>query len=209
MSNGSAYGGRRLSLREMARLDLIPRKEGADGERRGGTRISAQSFSAGNAAWKGRVGEDRSAPNSFGNPASLKTMWAGRFLNSSESLRDRWGADGFINNAAERQASFDSRTGAKPAAAAPGRDATAAAGSGMLKNKDGTTYDPFGVLSDQQTQQVAGGTDGALELMDEEMNSAQDRYSVASSMGAIPSVFEQGTADGLATLTANAFRGYA
>lgn len=130
MSNRSAYGGRRLSLKEMARRDLIPREEGADGGRRGGTRISAQSFSAGNAAWKGRVGEDRSAPNSFGsNFTSMRDMWAGRFLNSSGSLRDRWGRNGFINNAAERQASYGRRVGLSPA----GQPQTPAAG---LKGDD-------------------------------------------------------------------------
>lgn len=82
------------------------------------TKISAQSFSAGSKAWEGRVGADRSSPNSFGsNFTSMRDMWAGRFLNSSGSLRDRWDRNGNINDGAERQASFDSRTGAKPAAA--------------------------------------------------------------------------------------------
>lgn len=109
--------GERLWLKEMARRGLIPREDDAEGQRRGGTRISAQSFSAGNAAWKGRVGEDRSAPNSFGNNfTSLRTMWTpDGGLNGANSLMSRWGADGRINSADEQRASYGRRTGLRPA----------------------------------------------------------------------------------------------
>jgi hypothetical protein len=122
------------------RIGMGQRREDAAGTEPSPTRISAQSFSAGAKAWEGRVGKDRSSPNSFGsNFTSMRDMWAGRFLNTSESLGDRWGKDGRINNSAEQQASFDRRTGVKPAttAAAPAAvAATPAAGPATLKPDD-------------------------------------------------------------------------
>jgi hypothetical protein len=117
------------------RIGMGQRREDAAGTEPSPTRISAQSFSAGAKAWEGRVGKDRSSPNSFGrNFTSLRTMWAADGgLSSADSLKSRWGKDGRINNSAERQASFERRTGIKPATPAA---AGAAAGSATLKPDD-------------------------------------------------------------------------
>ena len=87
----------------------------------GGTRISAQSFSAGSQRWAGRVGTDRSAPNSFGNPAGLWSSWVNGGLNGAGSLNNRWDSNGNLNSSAQQQTMFEEtqKRSAVAATAAP------------------------------------------------------------------------------------------
>lgn len=84
----------------------------------GGTRISAQSFGAGSERWAGRVGPDRSAPNSFGNPEGLRSAWLNGGLGGAGSLRYRWDKEGNLRGAAAQQAAFEE--GQKPVTTSTG-----------------------------------------------------------------------------------------